>query len=114
MILCVVVAICFTPIKEKIRLALDRYLYREPYDYQQTVRQASQSLRATIQLTALLDHVIRIVDGTLKPEHLAVYLREEDEAAFHLAKSLAEVSRDPSNAFDSDYILSQHRAHNIP
>ena len=88
MILCFAVAICFTPIKERIRLALDRYLYREPYDYQQTVRQASQSLRATIQLTALLDHVVRIVDGTLKPEHLAVYLREEDEAAFHLAKSL--------------------------
>jgi PAS domain S-box-containing protein len=88
MIVCFGVAICFTPIKERIRLALDRYLYREPYDYQRTVRQASQSLRATIQLTALLDHVIRIVDSTLKPENVAVYLREEDETAFHLAKSL--------------------------
>ena len=88
MILCFAVAICFTPIKERIRLALDRYLYREPYDYQRTVRQSSQSLRATIQLTELLNHVIRVLDITLKPENVAVYLREEDETAFQLAKSL--------------------------
>lgn len=88
MILCFAVAICFTPLKEKIRRAFDRYLYREPYDYQQTVREASQSLRATIQLTLLLDHVVKIVDRTLKPESLAVYLLEEDEDAFHIAKSL--------------------------
>ena len=87
MILCFAVAICFTPIKEEIRRSFDRYLYREHYDYQQTVRQASQSLRATIQLGLLLDHVVRIVDATLKPESIAVYLRDEDEVAFRLAKS---------------------------
>ena len=91
-ILCFAVAICFTPFKEKIRLAFDRYLYREPYDYQRTVREASQSLRTTINLITILDHVVTIVDRTLKPESLAVYLLEEDGGAFHIAKSLPGVT----------------------
>ena len=88
LILCLLVALCFTPIKDTIRRTFDRYLYRESYDYQRTVRDASQSLRATIQLTSLLEHLVKILDKTLKPESLAVYLLEAGEDAFHLVKSL--------------------------
>ena len=82
------VAFFFTPLKEQIRQAFNRYLYREPYDYQQTVREASKSLRGTIELTELLDCVVSTIGRTLKPESLAVYLLEEDDDAFRMVKQL--------------------------
>jgi len=101
------IAICFTPLKEKIGQALNRYLYRECYDYKQTVREASQYLRGTIELVSLLDCIVMIVDGALKPESLAVYLLEDDdEDVFRLARQLAgmqfpEALRTPSALLES-------------
>ncbi len=82
------VAILFGPLKTRIQRAFDRYLYREPYDYPRTIREASRALRGTIDLVALLESVTTVVDQTLKPEGAAVYLFDEDERHFRLVRKL--------------------------
>ena len=84
-LLALVVAVFFTPLKDHIRRAFDRYLYREPYDYQRTIRGASRALADTIDLPALVRYISRLVTTTLKPESIAIYLFDEDERRFERA-----------------------------
>jgi PAS domain S-box-containing protein len=72
------VAMLFHPLKSRIQRAFDRYLYREPYDYQRVVRETSRALNNTIELPAILDCIGGVVRDVLKPEWIAVYLVDED------------------------------------
>jgi len=73
------VAVLFHPLKTRIQLAFDRYLYREPYNYQRIIRETSRALSNTIELPAILDCAGGTMRDTLKPEWAAVYLLDEDE-----------------------------------
>ncbi|MGH7410925.1 MAG: ATP-binding protein [Candidatus Methylomirabilis sp.] len=79
------VAVLFHPLKTRIQLAFDRYLYREPYDYQRIIRETSRELSNTIELPAILDCVGGVIRDILKPEWTAVYLLDEDEAQLERA-----------------------------
>ena len=83
-VLALAVAVLFSPLKRQIQRAFDRYLYREPYDYQRTIREASRALTETIELPRLLSYISGLVARTLKCEGVAIYLLEHDEARFDL------------------------------
>lgn len=84
-LLALVVAVLFAPLKGQIQRAFDRYLYREPYDYQRTIRETSRVLSTTIDLVPLLAHFAQTVGATLRPEGLAIYLLDEEEGRFERA-----------------------------
>src|SRR6266516_1143801 len=67
-VLALVVAVIFYPLKMRIQLAFDRYLYREPYDYPRIIRETSRALSNTIELPAILDCVGNVLRNVLKPE----------------------------------------------
>src|SRR6266436_7946784 len=86
------IAVMFHPLKTRIQLAFDRYLYREPYDYQRIIRETSRALSNTIELPAILDCVGNVLRDVLKPEWTAVYLLDEYAAQLECAwKSGPEV-----------------------
>ena len=87
-LLALLVAVLFAPLKGQIQRAFDRYLYREPYDYQRTIRETSRVLSATIDLSALLAHFAHTVGVTLRPEGLAIYLLDDEEGRFERAHLL--------------------------
>jgi PAS domain S-box-containing protein len=87
-LLALLVAVLFAPLKGQIQRAFDRYLYREPYDYQRTIRETSRALSTTIDLPTLLGHFARTVGETLRPEGLAIYLLDEEEGRFERAHLL--------------------------
>lgn len=78
----VLVAIFFQPLKGWIQNALNRYLYRQTYDYQQTVRDASQRLSTTLDLPSLLGYLSEVISATLKVELAAVYMRDHAQSPF--------------------------------
>ncbi len=84
-LIALIVAVLFHPLKARIQDVFDRYLYREPYDYQSTVRQASRTLTGTIDLPTLLGHVSAILTQTLRPEGVSIYLLDEEEGLFERA-----------------------------
>ena len=87
-LLALLVAVLFAPLKGQIQRAFDRYLYREPYDYQRTIRETSRALSTTIDLPTLLGHFARTVGATLRPEGLAIYLLDEEDGRFERAHLL--------------------------
>jgi PAS domain S-box-containing protein len=74
------VAVLFNPLKAWIQRAFDRYLYREPYDYQRIIRETSRALSNTIELPVILECVGGVIRDVLKPEWIVVHLLDEDEA----------------------------------
>lgn len=76
--LSLLVAVLFHPLKTRIQRACDRYLYREPFDYQRTVREASRTMATLLDLRALLHYVGEVIGETIRPERLSVYLRERE------------------------------------
>ena len=80
--LAVVVTIFFQPIKGWIQDSLNRYLFRQPYDYQRTVREASQRLSTILDLHTLLSYLAEVIEKTLKVEIVAVYLADHLQKTF--------------------------------
>lgn len=68
-----VLAIGFQPLKNR----LNRYLYRETYDYQRTIRAASRQLSTILELGPLLDHLTGVIRTTFKAEAVTVYLHDD-------------------------------------
>ena len=79
------VAVLFHPLKSRIQRAFDRYLYREPFNYQQIIRDTSRALSNTIELPTILDCIGNVIRDILKPESVAVYLVDEYGEQLELA-----------------------------
>lgn len=75
-------AIFFQPLKRWLQDSLNRYLYRQTYDYQRTLREASRRLSTILNLDSLLSYLTEIIAKTLKVEMVAVYLRDDHQQAF--------------------------------
>jgi PAS domain S-box-containing protein len=105
-VLALAVALFFSPLKTQIQRTFDRYLYREPYDYQRTIRESSRALADTIELPKLLSYIHDLVERTLRPERVGIYLIEEDDAEFELAVSHPD-REFPARMFQSSALLTK-------
>jgi len=76
------VALAFQPLKRWLQSQLDRYFYRESYDYEQIVRDASQTISSTLDLKSLLQYVCEVTTTTLQTDLVACFTRHLGHDAF--------------------------------
>ncbi len=112
----VLVAIFFQPLKRRLQDSLNRYLYRQTYDYQRTLREASRQLSTILDLESLLSYLTEVITNTLKIEMVAVYLREPHEQAFtpkvfHRAAEWRQGSLSPVLSLTSPLVQFIEREH---
>jgi len=79
------IALAFQPLKGWIQGGLDRYLYRESYNYQQIIREASRTVGSTLDLQPLLNYVCKVAERTCRPDLIAVFVRDRADLSFQLA-----------------------------
>ena len=82
LILATFVAIVFQPLKAWIQRSLNRYVYREKYDFQRTIREASRQLSSTLDLQSLLQYLCVTIEDTFRAEGVTVYHRAPREKAY--------------------------------
>jgi len=80
-----VVALAFRPLKDRIQTWLDHYVYRETYDYQKTIRDASRTIASILDLRSVLNYLCEMTGRTFRPDLVMVLTRDPGSDAFEVA-----------------------------
>jgi hypothetical protein len=69
-----VIAALFASLRRRIQDGIDRRFFRRKYNAQQVLARFAITARDETDLDALLAELVRVVDETLQPEHVSVWL----------------------------------------
>jgi hypothetical protein len=74
------VAALFQPLRSRIQSSVDRRFYRRKYDAEKMLAAFSASLRQEVNLQTLRDSVLGVVQETMQPEHISLWIRPATRA----------------------------------
>jgi len=72
-----VIVVLFNPLRRRVQSFIDRRFYRQKYDAARTLEAFSTAVRNEVNLVELSDYLEKVVDETVRPEVVSLWLRKD-------------------------------------